>query len=779
MNNNFKYKLLPLIFAFFAALSPLKAQNGTPDSVDVLHYSIKLDIGNRTEKRMEGSTEVRMVVLKQMDSIGLELCSSDIDSVLVNGRQSDYSFQSAFKLLKVPFSGLAGDTVDVTVFYRKGQHVMSQGWGGFYFDNNLYYNLGIAIYEYPHNVGKAWFPCRDNFTDKATYRFEITAKPGWKAICTGMLDTVVSHSDGSSTWCWDLRRQTPTYLVGVAVAPFHIIEREYECLYGTYPGMLGFLSHDSASVWNVFENMGKVLPMFERCFGPYLWDRVGYVSTTRGSMEHVGNVALATQCMASSEEACLATISHELSHSWFGNLLTCMTSEDMWINEGGASFCEEVAIQAIYADTRPQHYKDYANSNLKSVLLKTHETDGGFFPVYGPTHDITYGSTVYSKGATVWHSLRGYMGDSLFYSSLRTLFDHCAFQNIDSWQLRDSLSLYSGMDLTDFFDFHVFTAGFNDFVIDSMSVSRSSVALYLRQKNYGTDALANGNRVWVTFFSDRLQQARRLVTFDGETTRAVVPLSFTPAFAIVDFDGDLSKASIGQQKTIVQPGRYELEDAFFKVDANQVSDSSRVWLYVKHHWSRPDTSLSPQILQMADRFWTVTGLIPDNADLTGHFYFSRRGTDRTLDDDLLTDNSMVNSVRLLYRSDAGDQWRVVSSEYSGMGSQGYFLMPQMKRGEYTLAVVDTNYVGFEDVATTPQDVRVYPNPSTGRVTIATDRPGERLTVDVRDSGGRLIYNGIKVKSGANLDLELPSGNYLFTIHRKGCPDATVKLSVRR
>ena len=80
----------------------------------------------------------------------------------------------------------------------------------------------------------------------------------------------------------------------MAVAPFHTIERTYESEYGTYPALLGFTNHDSVNVWNAYENMSRVIPMFERRFGPYRWDRVGYVSTTRGSMEHVGNVAFTT-----------------------------------------------------------------------------------------------------------------------------------------------------------------------------------------------------------------------------------------------------------------------------------------------------------------------------------------------------------------------------------------------------------------------------------------------------------------------------------------------------
>lgn len=740
------------------------AQDNMQDSVDVLHYDLHLDIGNKTYKRIEGSAEVTMHVLSRVDSLVLELCPSDIDSVWLNGTSSSFSYNASVRLLSVPFSGNVGDTAVVKVFYRKGPYVASQSWGGFYFEDNIYYNLGIAIYEYPHNVGKAWFPCRDNFYDKATYHFEITAQPDWKAICTGLLDTVVQHADGSSTWCWTLGRQTPTYLVGVAVAPFNVIERQYESTDATYPAIIGFLDHDSVNVWRAFDKMSKVIPMYETCFGPYRWDRVGYVSTPRGSMEHSSSISFTTYCMDSQQEACFATMAHEFAHSWFGNLVTCATSEDMWINEGGASFCEEVAVQALNAETRPLHYKEYARANLKKVLLKAHLDDQGFKPVYGQTPQFTYGTTVYSKGATVWHSLRGYMGEDLFYSSLRTLFNRHAFKNIDSWQLRDSLSLYSGIDLTDFFDFHVFNAGFVDYVIDSITMARSSAAVYIRQKSYGTNAIANGNKVWISFFSSDLQRVNRLVSFDGESARVVVQLPFTPAFAVVDFDEELSKASIGQYTVVSSQGVKELNDVFFKADVP--NDGTWAWLYVTHHWSRPDTSLSPQVLRMADRYWSVTGVLPENDEIQGQFYFSRSGDTRSLDNEFITLSSQMQSARLLYREGAGDQWRVIPSVYQGSSVSGYFITPELKKGEYTLALIDTNYVDIQQpVMSDNKNVTVYPNPSTGNVTVMTDVDGEKLSVDICDNSGKKISSNLTLISGQQTHLSLSTGNYIFVIRR--------------
>ncbi|MBQ9588056.1 MAG: T9SS type A sorting domain-containing protein [Bacteroidales bacterium] len=758
-----KAKLL-FLFSFIVAALCSVAQDNVTDSVDVLHYDLRLDIGNHTAKRIEGSATVTMRVLSEIDAITLEICPSNIDSVWMNGIRVAYSYDTAGRLLHVPFGGDEGDTVQLTVFYRKGQHVMPQGWGGFYFDNNIYYNLGIAIYEYPHNAGKAWFPCRDNFYDRATYTFQITAQAGWKAICTGLLDTVLAHADGSSTWCWNLQRATPTYLVGVAVAPFHIIERYYESHEATYPAIIGFLDHDSTNVWKAFNHMSKVIPFYEQCFGPYRWDRVGYVSTPKGSMEHVGNVAFTTECMASQQDACLATMSHEFAHSWFGNLITCSSSLDMWINEGGASFCEEVAMQALGGTTNTLRGRNYARSNLRNVLMRAHIDDNGFKPVYGQEPAYTYGTTVYKKGATVWHSLRGYMGEELFYSSMKRLFKNHAFKSIDSRQLCDSLSLYSGIDLSGFFAFHVFSPGFVDYEIDSLSSSRSGAMVYIRQKSYGTDSLMQSNRVNVTFFADDLRSLKRQVRFDGEHAAVPVQLPFKPAFAIVDFDDELSKASLGQYAILSETGEKDYGEVFFKANVTQSDTWS--WLYVKHHWTSLDANGQPWITKMASRHWTVTGVLPEDKPIDGYFYYSRSGSDGTLDNQFIASGSQLASVRLLYRQDVGHDWQQLPFEYSGSNSYGYFITHNLRAGQYALALVDTTHVGI-DVAEVAKhdDVRIYPNPSRGTLTIETSNPGEELRVDAVDMKGDKILSHAAVRSGEQLSTPFPSGIYILYVFR--------------
>ena len=420
------------MLALLMCCAAVQAQ--TADSVDVLHYSLQLDLSNGKPFRGDALLTVRL--LRPCNEIGLNL-SGNVDSIKVNNIRT-----SGNNILHIPTAGIAaGDTFTVAIAYRGSGHVESYGFGGFHFDNDMSYNLGAAFGEALHPIGRAVFPCRDNFNDKSTYTISVKTKAGWTAECSGMLQSRSVDSDGCEHSVWNISHPVCTYLVGISQADYH---RILDTVAG-YPLTIGYTTQDSTVTRNVYALLDAVVPKFEECFGPYLWGRIGYIGTAMGSMEHVNNIALARPAMASVSQAGQSTIAHELGHAWFGNLVTCEEEGDMWINEGGASFTSEVAREATHG--RRASNATY-QQDLDNVLRTTHHTDNSYMPLHGMPNAYTYGSTTYDKGAMVWHSLRGYLGDSLFYASVRTLMERCAFGNIDAYRLRDSLSLYSGASTT-------------------------------------------------------------------------------------------------------------------------------------------------------------------------------------------------------------------------------------------------------------------------------------------------------------------------------------------
>lgn len=761
--------ILSLLAFFFLVQHVAVAQN---DTIAIRHYDLKLDIGHQQQNTIIGKATLDITLLQASPVFRLDFLRATIDSLALNGQplsDSDYTYDGRHLLVSCA-TLTVGNSAQLEVFYRTAGCIEQQNWGGFHFDNTIYYNLGVAFSDFPHSYGRSWYPCLDNFTSKSTYSFTYTSPVGWTTTCSGIKDSSILNTDGSETSYWTLDNPTPTYLISVSVGPFSKIERSYRGEYGTYPAIIAYRNQDSTAVARAFDQLDSVVPMFERCFGPYRWGTIGYTGTTKGSMEHVNNISLVNGAMSSMERGYQNVMAHELSHAWFGNLVTCASSYDMWMQEGGASFCEEVAAEAAYGkEVSMEVYQD----NLLNVLLTTHLQDDGYKPLYGHTPDYTYGSTVYNKGATVWHSLRGYLGDELFYSTMRQFFEHNAFRNITSQALQDSLSLYSGVDLTDFFAFHVFQPGFVDYHLDHFSTREQDgkwlTTVTVRYKLHGNDSdfQMNGHRIDVTLFNGRRPFATHTLAFDGVSTTQTFESDLRPDFALLDYHMKLSDAVSEEVAVITEKAPYDMARAFVKISPSKTDDTA--FIHVAHHFCRPDGEYTdaavsnPHILRMANRYWVVSGLLPEES-VSGRTYFSY-GTSQYLDNGFYNSSATLDSLYLLYREDSHHPWQTVKTKRTGNAGQGTLLYSRIRLGEYTLAVMDQPT--YESILQPEQGASkfvAYPNPSQGKITIKADVASDRLHISVATLSGTTLIEKQEIANGQPCDIRLNPGTYIISVH---------------
>lgn len=764
-----RVKILSIVILL--VLCGYSAQGQGVDSVDVLDYDVTLDLS--AGKPFHGEAVVTIKLLRPCSSIGLQLAGT-ADSVEINGTRL-----ASPTLNTLPTAGIAvGQTFAVHVWYHCNGYVESGGWGGMHFDNDMSYNLGVGFDADPHVMGRAFFPCRDNFTDKATYTFRVKTKTGWTAECGGMLQSRSVNDDGTENTVWRIAQQTPTYLVSVSQAAWKRIYDSIPSLYGTYPVTYGYLRPDSTVVRQVFAELDSVVPMFERCFGPYRWGRIGYIATNKGSMEHVNNIGLAKQAMSSISEFGQSTIAHELGHAWFGNLVTCETEGDMWINEGGASFTSEVAMQSVHGR---EWSDDYYQRNLEQVLRTTHITDGGYRPLSPMPHNYTYGSTTYDKGWMVWHSLRGYLGEEVFYSAIRRLMNSCAFGNIDAYRLRDSLSLYTGVDLTDFFDFHVFGPGFVDYRVEYLgNFGCEGNHFYICQQSVGTSQPLTMNRIPLTIFyyndNNTLDSVKRWVEFSGTDYALVLggfdDLGFDPAFCVLDRDCEFSDAAtLGVLELTDYVGIQALPTEHLKVRMDQNIRTQN--LYAEHHFAPAMGDMPEGVVRRSNRYWMLRGSWNESDSLKGYFRFVRTGNNNTsyanLDRGFYSDAATADSLGLFYRHTSENPWKLVSRIREGNANEGWMVVENIMPGEYTLAVVDFENLAIENAehGIRNSELNLFPNPlSKGQpltIEIGTEMP---FSVTIVDTDGRTVWHRNGCRNGQSFNPQLPKGTYLVKIENK-------------
>ena len=739
-----------------------KAQ--TADSVDMLDYDLSFDFSQG--RPFLGDATLTLRLTRPCDSIALSLIGT-LDSMWVNGTRITEP-----RLQAIPVAGIpANDSITLRVCYHSNGYVESGGWGGFHYDNNMHYNLGVGFDANPHVMGRAIMPCRDNFYDKATYTLRVHTGAGWTAECGGELLERTVESDNTEHSVWRIAQPTPTYLVSVSQSTWQRLNKTIPSLYGTYPLTVGFTNQNSTQVARAFVELDSVVPMFERCFGPYRWGRIGYIATNKGSMEHVNNIALDRTFINSTGERAQMTIAHELGHAWFGNLITCSTEGDMWINEGGASFTSEVAMESTSGRAASNKYYQ---TNLESVLRATHITDNGYRPLSGMPHNYTYNTTTYDKGWMVWHSLRGYLGDSLFYASISRLMESKAFDIVDAYDVRDSLSLYSGVDLTDFFAFHVFNPGFVDYyvVADYSGDTPSHAHVTVRQQGVGTQAVAHANRVPVTFFSRSGASYKHRIDFAGSDTSLTVELPFNdPVYCVLDYDLEFSDAATVADFDISSIVQHTGKECHIRIYSNE-EHADRVRVAVEHHWGLPwDTDTVPGILRTAKRYWVVRGTHDYLGNTTGYFHYVRgdyeSSTYSYLDNGFFNRPTSLDSIAVLYREGPGRPWVAVGREHSSSTNDGYFTIHYLRPGEYTLAVIDTSLMAIASPDGTTGPLSLFPNPVRSGMPLTIETPvDDSFTLTVVDAAGRQVWRKKNCHNGMKITPKLASGTYFVRIENK-------------
>ena len=744
------------------------------DTIDVLHYNICLDMGHLQPRHIQGACEVTVRLLQSTTQVALGLEAATIDSVLVDDvKVAGLTVGYDHHQLRIPVNGTVGDTLRVKVCYG------SNGWrgsdGGFWCDAEKFYNLGEDRLTRPFSMGRSWFPCSDSVYDRATYSFAITAAPGWTALCSGEHDSTVSHTDGSQTFYYTLRYPIPTYLAGVNVAPYYIYQRDVEGHYGVYPLRVASFNSDTADVASCFARMDTVLQRFERWFGPYRWGGIGFsAGGANVGMEHVNNICVSTN-VSNQNNRMDYLIDHEFAHQWFGNVVTCDNLRDMWFNEGGATFADQIVEGKTYdrLSSAPFH-------KLK-VLSQTPKDENGFHPLCGMPNQYSFMSNTYYKGAMVFHELRHLLGDSVFFGMIQTLFDRNAYTNMDSYQLRDSMSLYSGVDLTGFYDFHIFSPGFASYHVDSLQTVGGTTTVWLSQLLWGAPEYNTLAHVPVTFFSNVGDSTTRDVVSHGHYAQGQFQLPFTPDYAIVDYYGVTAAANITEDVTIASAERMQLGSVNMEFRPTYTRDTSR--LKVTLQLGRSDDPLPAGIKRWSSRRWIINGEKSDDLSANTLFYFGNSYWSN--DFDFYTDASCHDSIRLFYRKDPSQPWKMRKSatvgRNSGMGGVTYYMDYQgVVLGEYILAIVDTALLNIDDegMLRTPAKatLTLSPNPAHGSTEVCLQGVADKGVLRILDATGREVRR--QTMNGRHLSLStasLPSGLYFvaFTTSEGTCTQKLV------
>lgn len=748
-------------------------ENLRSDTMDVLKYTINLDITDFTNKKIKGNTIVRLAPkMNNQASVGLDLLKMTIDSIKLNSNSLTYTYNDT--LLRVNFLNPLNttDTVDVIVYYNGIPQGDPAGWGGFSFSGNYAYNLGVGFGANPHNYGRVWFPCFDNFVEKSLYEFNITTDIAKTSFCNGALMSDVINGT-VHTRHWVLNKEIPSYLASVAVADYKQVNWTVNAANGNLPIVLAARASDTTALKNGFVNLPNAILGYENYYGPYVWNRVGYclVPFNSGAMEHATNIAYPQAATSIAYESEL--MAHELSHHWWGDLMTCETQEDMWLNEGMASYSERLFLEWTY------NYSRYINEvkGIHDELIKfVHLKEKGFRAVSGVPHAYTYGDHVYRKGADVAHTLRSYMGDTAFFAGLKYVLQQKAYKNMNSLEFRDLLQTSSGQNLIPFFDNWVMNGGWPHFSIDSVKTSGTSSpytsVVYVKQKLFGAPSMYSNVPLEITFMNSAWNKEVKKISMSGASQSFTVSTNLNPVYAGMNVGSKISDAISSEVKTIKTNATitYTLGRATFIV-SNKGVDSS--YIRVEHNIAAADPFKNNlyNFRLNTQHYWKIDGILSQGfvSKLRLNYDGNKTMSGNSYLDTCLT---VVNgdSIILLYRKNAGDDWKEVSgyTKFKISARVGFFTVDTLKFGEYVFANGHSNILTSVGDSKKGKDIQLllFPNPSStvSNITISNYKMSNSAIIEVYDMQGRMIETFPALSSDIKIDVSgFSKGQYLLNL----------------
>jgi hypothetical protein len=744
------------------------------DFINVLHYDLSLRIQNVASKTIGGTANIKVVSkVANVQNITLDLLKLPVSAIIINDTAQLFTQIDSTLNIQFTHPKQINDTFEIAISYS-GQPVTDAQWGGFYFSGNYAYNMGVGFQSNPHNFGRCWFPCVDDFVDRATYSFHITTDATFKAVCNGLIQPETINQDGSTTWNWELSQPIPTYLASVAVGKYEIIKYDFVGSNRTYPVWIAVVAADTTKAKTSFAKLNQALICFEQKYGAYPFDRVGFVGVpfTSGAMEHAANIAYPNYAINGTTDY-ETLFAHELSHMWWGNLATTGTAEEMWLNEGWASFNEALFLECVYGK---QAYIEDIKTKSTEVLKNAPKNDGAWLPVSGVPHTATYGTHVYKKGALMVHTLRSLMGDAAFFAACKSYLLKYTFKDVSTEELKNEFQHHTPINLSDFFRKWLYTRGHSDIVMSSFNqqegIFHAEFYELSSQNSFVTASLpftfeailSNGTVIKKTLW---LQNGQAI--FD-----TVLPNGISISSYSINEDYGVQLAHSTEQKHVTATGNISLTNALFTGTVQQTTGSDS--LKVTHHWVGPieGTIRNQGIKPSTERYWSVWGNLGNSFKTTGVFSYDGRAAS-FLDAAFITQTE--DSLVLLYRPTVNENWAVHTNNTFQPGASktdktGRFTVTNLQIGEYTFGMRDANVVGLkEETNRKAGSFQIIPNPtdSEGHIKLVFESKTFIKQVVIRDVQGKVMKQLLLELHTETFPLsihDIPAGQYIITVVMK-------------
>ena len=418
------------------------------------HYDLSLDI--RREAREFAGVVAIQGFSADDGSIFLHAKGLTVDTCHVDGRTVSFAAGDHDEL-EIQAEATAGEKHTVTIGFSGRITDQMHGMYPCYFEHDGTKKELIATQFESHHAREV-FPCVDEPAAKATFDVTLTTEAGL-TVLGNMPTTSQREEDGRLVTTFERTPVMSSYLLAWVYGELH--RKTATAKSGVEVNVWATPAQSADSLDFALDIATRTVDFFDEYFDtPYplpKCDHVALPDFSSGAMENWGlityrEVALLAEpgvTSVSSRHRIAAVIAHELSHQWFGNLVTMKWWNNLWLNESFANLMEYIAIDAL----EPAWNVWFDFAAYETVMSLRRDATDGVQAVQVDVNDPEEISTlfdpaiVYAKGSRLLHMLERYIGEKAFRSGLRDYFKLHAYGNTAETDLWDALSRASGQDI--------------------------------------------------------------------------------------------------------------------------------------------------------------------------------------------------------------------------------------------------------------------------------------------------------------------------------------------
>ena len=364
-----------------------------------------------------------------------------VDSIIFHEKKITYSQPSDYVLkIDLPDKLAKGNIDSLSIFYQGVPP--NSGFGSFIQGTHGGGMPVLWTLSEPFGA-QDWWPCKNGLSDKIdSLDIFVTTPNNYRAASNGILVSEIELLNSQKEYHWRHRHPIAAYLIAIAVTDYTVYTHDILLQNGTVMPMINYVYPESLedAKEGTLNNV-KVLQYFDSLFVTYPFhdEKYGHAQFGwGGGMEH--------QTMSYVVNFGWGLLAHELAHQWFGDHVTCGSWNDIWLNEGFATYLDGLTREHFFT---PLDWYNWKASMINSI---TSRPDGSVkVPDSTNVNRIFSSRLSYNKASYLLHMLRWKLGDEVFFKGVRNYLKDRGGKYALTFHLKNELEAISGENLDEFF----------------------------------------------------------------------------------------------------------------------------------------------------------------------------------------------------------------------------------------------------------------------------------------------------------------------------------------